>query len=314
MSEVCMAAAGLALGAVMSDGFPGYPRADGRARRRAEVDIRLPGYQAISGGEWAVDAESGMHGGKAKPPGSRCCRVSRGYGELRGERWHVGQTAVDVDGAWRDTQDTQDTQDRTHRSGSASGASGASRSGHNMCSVQSAECRQRAQQTQQQRLWGPGPRRPPGPRWARPAHAPKALCTGRAVGWRNLERQTHSPVSSSLPVLLRDIRRATPVVCIAPLPHSTSIHSLAPLDRPPNPPNPLTRSLTHSPTHPLCCVCVCVCVCVCALSAPSSRSLCFHTTHHTTLLASALLPAIFRHHQPWRMLLPLSPTSTHPSA
>jgi hypothetical protein len=58
MSEVCMAAAGLALGAVMGDGFPGYP----------EGDIRLPGYQAISGAEWAVDAESGTYGGKAKPP------------------------------------------------------------------------------------------------------------------------------------------------------------------------------------------------------------------------------------------------------
>jgi hypothetical protein len=55
---VCMAAAGLALGAVMGDGFPGYP----------EGDIRLPGYQAISGAEWAVDAESGTYGGKAKPP------------------------------------------------------------------------------------------------------------------------------------------------------------------------------------------------------------------------------------------------------
>jgi hypothetical protein len=28
MSEVCMAAAGLALGAVMGDGFPGYPEGD----------------------------------------------------------------------------------------------------------------------------------------------------------------------------------------------------------------------------------------------------------------------------------------------
>jgi hypothetical protein len=179
-----------------------------------------------------------------------------------------------------------------------------------VCRVQSAECRRRAQQTQQQRLWGPGPRRQPGPRWARPAHAPKAPCTGRAVGWRNLDRQTHSPVASSLPFLLRDIRRAAPVVCssIAPRLHCSTaplLHcSIAPfhhhpftrsLDRPPNPPNPLAHSLTHpftrspahpspthppthSPTHSLCCVGVCVGACVCALSAPSSPSLCFHTT------------------------------------
>jgi hypothetical protein len=61
MSEVCMAAAGLALGAVMGDGFPGFPG-------YPEGDIRLPGYQAISGAEWAVDAESGIYGGNAKPP------------------------------------------------------------------------------------------------------------------------------------------------------------------------------------------------------------------------------------------------------
>jgi hypothetical protein len=163
----------------------------------------------------------------------------------------------------------------------------------------------------------------PGPRWARPAHAPKAPCTGRAVGWRNLERQTHSPVASSLPFLLRDIRRAAPVVC-SPLPHCSTAYcfvapllhcSTAPLlhcpipppsfhslPRPPaeptkptrpftHPPiHPLTRSLTHPPTHSLYCVGVGVGACVCALSAPSSFSLLPH--HHTTLLGSALLPAI----------------------
>jgi hypothetical protein len=145
----------------------------------------------------------------------------------------------------------------------------------------------------------------PGPRWARPAHAPKAPCTGRAVGWRNLERQTHSPVASSLPFLLRDIRRAAPVVC-SPLPHCSTAYcfvapllhcSIAPfhhhpftrsLDRPPNPPNPLAHSLTHpftrSPahslthprTHSIVSVSVSVPVSVLCLLLPPS--LCFHTT------------------------------------
>jgi hypothetical protein len=264
-----------------------------------------------------------------------------------------GQTAVDVEGTWRDTQevrDTEDTQDTRHKArhtGAAVPAVPAVPAGQ---AITGAVCRVQAKSAADAAAaalgawttWTPGP---PGPRWARPMHYSAALgpLCPIIARWLAQPRATNSFILFLVPAVsaarhspnyTRCLQLARPGLhcSIAPLLHC----SIAPaftrsIVRPPNPPNPLAHSLTHSPTHPRThsparpltnslthssCVCVCVCVCVCALSAPSSRSLCLHTTipRCSALLGSALLPAIFRHHQPWRMLLPLSPTYTHPSA
>jgi hypothetical protein len=241
-------------------------------------------------------------------------------------------------------QRTHRTHRTGHRSGSASGASGASRSGHNMCS---AECRVQSagRQRAQQRLWGPGPRRqlgfaghgPPMPPKRHALAAPLAGVTSSDKLTLPLPRpcrfccetfaELHPSFAAgppSAPLLHCSIAPrlhcfiAPLLHCsIAPLPHSTTIHSLTPstarrTHQTHSPIHSPTHSPAHPPTHPrahsIVSVSVSVSVSVPRLLLPLLLSA-STPPHHAARLGSAP-----RHHQPWRMLLPLSPTSTHPSA
>jgi hypothetical protein len=153
---------------------------------------------------------------------------------------------------------------RTHRAGSASGAS---RSGHNnMCRVQAESAADAAERgfggldhldhLDHLDLAGHGPPMPQES--AMPCHLPIAA---RAVGWRNLDRQTHAPVSFPFARCCRccyeTFAEPHPSFAAGPLLHCSIAPaftcSLARPPNPPNPPNPLAHSLTltHAPAHPL---------------------------------------------------------------